>query len=746
MLSAFDSPFRLECTEDYPMRIIGTLSLAVLTAVGCSGAPPEARVSSTQQASITDFGYISEYGMGLTFSQITPSSNNGFNLQQVVGLTACDPTTLYAVQSTNYLLYFSKDSGQTWTHIQSNAPGSEIACDHGMLVSMDPYGRIYKASTMMTGQLDYHGGSTPWSLVYQSPTVDHIQGGDGNIYGVKLTSSGNQVFNSSTFAGTQGALSWSTSPIATIGAKIVTGTGVQQVTDPLAYPHRAIAVNPDGTLWMNDRLLANTNYWTELNTGSERFLTLTAAASNSYFGLEYKNGTIYLTRINMSETNCYDGVDNDADGRIDSEDPACMQTLANSYCNVNANGSYCYDRIFAKPSDLNVSLVTCSGGAASFQYGVCQHGFAGSDYLVNASSLDISEPSDAGHWCNVIWTADGTWDFAYTTARGGQPCNTLLWEKPGGTVVRAGIFSTSNANNVLVRCSNGGLSFGANGTAALNSAYNSVGHGNNSCIFNVSPAAMPVFQSPYPLSADQNGRGVNQLTHNEKWFPVSLTDAYGQATVNSLGVNRVGVNVGSNEHAYDIPTNEGTYLYAMADGVVTTNGSRSRDVSWDAGDGSPHQNELYVQYTIGTDPVYAETFVAYYAHLSRRFVVSGQTVHAGQLIGISGASGATGGFAHLCYRVFRLSNTNEHTAAHPDLGYHVNFAVDARYHDGTNHCDYNIADHFGWGDGNALDPWAYQGWDLSTSCGAVNNTSYPINGIGAFSVNLFEPGQSPRWQ
>lgn len=52
-----------------------------------------------------------------------------------------------------------------------------------------------------------------------------------------------------------------------------------------------------------------------------------------------------------------------------------------------------------------------------------------------------------------------------------------------------------------------------------------------------------------------------------------------------------------------------------------------------------------------------EVFDSIYAHFSRIDVVQGQTVQAGQQIGLSGTTGCTGG-PHLHFSVLRLTNTN----------------------------------------------------------------------------------------
>ncbi len=52
---------------------------------------------------------------------------------------------------------------------------------------------------------------------------------------------------------------------------------------------------------------------------------------------------------------------------------------------------------------------------------------------------------------------------------------------------------------------------------------------------------------------------------------------------------------GPREPAYDNPLDEGRPLYAPANGVVITNGSRVRDVSQFGCGGTPNQGEIYVK-------------------------------------------------------------------------------------------------------------------------------------------------------
>ena len=199
---------------------------------------------------------------------------------------------------------------------------------------------------------------------------------------------------------------------------------------------------------------------------------------------------------------------------------------------------------------------------------------------------------------------------------------------------------------------------------------------------------------------------------------------------------------------------EGTEVYAMFSGTVVNNGiavptnpdnykevigSRDRDIvaTGCRGACTPHQGEIYIQHYAGSDPVYREGFVSYYAHLRRRLVVDGQTVKAGQLIGFMGRSGAAGG-PHLHIGVFRTSNSNAHQVGNLQRGYHVNFQTTTSVVNpsGNNQSNFNAIDFFGWANGSAFDPSAYVDWNT--------DTGLQFLGKGAWSANLFKPNESPH--
>jgi len=86
--------------------------------------------------------------------------------------------------------------------------------------------------------------------------------------------------------------------------------------------------------------------------------------------------------------------------------------------------------------------------------------------------------------------------------------------------------------------------------------------------------------------------------------------------------------------------------------------------------------------------------------------------------------------------VFRTSNTNAHTAAAPEAGYHFDFQANTDPTD-TSTGGLNSIDPLGWANGNAFDPWAYLEWNIATSC--------PFTGKGTWSIALFKPGKAFRY-
>jgi hypothetical protein len=755
------------------------LILATLFGGGCLAGntnPEETSepVAVNHAPLISDFATIFQNGTLATFADITNTGAGALDLSSTVGLTACDVKALYAVTLTAgvYSLWFSNDSGQSWAKQTTAGLGPEIACDHSVLATLDGRKRLFAAPLSIDGSIG------TFALQTNTTTVDRIQGGDGSIYGVKLGSGGNQLFIASGRS-INAPLDWG-SAVATIGATLVTGTGATNTGSDgaMVFPftdwsRRAFALEANGTFSTNNTLLAGNNSWTSFNAGGERYSVLTAAAPNVLFGLETKGGVQHLTRISITETNCADGIDNDQNGLTDGEDSeggdaSCKQTLANAYCASHGPGTYCADRFqpatFLSQANQNASIVACQANSPAFIFpGVCKRNanvnITNADSLVQKSTHTNPEPAGTGHWCNVHWP-DGTWDFGWT---GATPCQTLKALKPNGTIVRAGLYSLSGVNQVHVGCNNGepGPAV-ASGTAPLQALYDAVGHTANACVFTVAPTALPVFSRMF-IDGDQlpPPRRANPFIHsyfhvhevNRPYIPdfsaqVSLAQFNNPgngSTATSMGIDINGRDVGGQrEAAYDLQLDEGRPLYAVGDGIVIPNGSRARDVTGvGGGGGSPNQGEIFVKYTVGPAGDYQEGFVVYYAHVRARNVVDGQTVKAGQILGYTGATGATSGIAHLHVTVARITNTNARVAGNPAFGYRLPFQANPPnigFDPYGANIIMNAMDPLGWKAPGGIDPWGYAYWNVVVPSMAAPSSGF--TGLGGWSIALFKNGEA----
>jgi hypothetical protein len=97
-------------------------------------------------------------------------------------------------------------------------------------------------------------------------------------------------------------------------------------------------------------------------------------------------------------------------------------------------------------------------------------------------------------YCSRTYPTHG-WTFDFT---GDNPCAT---GGSAGAVQRAGLYSTTGTNNVVVRCApNHVWYYSGPGTSPLQSAFDAAASTptNGDCIFSVSAAATPIFDLPYP--------------------------------------------------------------------------------------------------------------------------------------------------------------------------------------------------------------------------------------------------------
>jgi len=701
---------------------------------------------------------------------------------QTSRITSCGQGVLYATRPDGTLRVNVTGGVGAWDLVTGGTKGTRIACDRQHLYSLSSAGTLFHADTHTNGQLRVLNpkASTPnvWSSTGLSVPAgtDDIQGGMGNIYAL--------VFNETTKVGTlhssqlrnpsgtanQGTASSWVQLANNLGTKLATGAGSKagfaSITSSLPYRkrNRAFGANPDETLYYNDSLLYGTNSWTGFPNAGLTILSIAADDSNMMYALA-TDGALgkRLVRFSFTESNCTDGLDNDANGETDAEDANCRAKLATNWCGARSAGSkYCIDRI-QNTDGYSHALVTCTGpgNQPTIKAGLCTRGTVGNDSLT--ATRTNNAPSDAGQYCNVH-NADGTWDFEW---RGATPCTTLKHRHPGAKIVRAGLYSTQAENQILVKCSNGGVVQVANGTAAVATAYDSVGHTANRCVFTISPRQMRAFQAPFVTSAWKEkaygGRGYkvghifNHIAQCQETDPdcpcTALTCAMdltqfgnnesGSATIIDMRGHKIATSTDWHEsNSYDYDLDEGTPLKSLGYGTVIA--SRDRDLSNRQWNGTPYQSEIYVRYDIGSNTTYAESFIGYYAHVGVRSVVTGQTVKPGQLLGYSGTTGSSSG-PHLHFGLIRLSNTNGRrsgsVASGHAFGYRVPFTVMTTE---QSEIGFNSAaspgtvDPYGWRAPAGIDPKGYR-WNAAES--GYDN----VVGVGAWSPALFQTAEEPPY-
>lgn len=726
---------------------MGVAATAALAMTGCieDAGDETALLGEEAQGSFVTIGTTFSGGTKLVYDDVTGIT--GADLQNLLGITACDDKVLYAVENVGSgptatrWVTFSKDGGQSWRR-QALASSAEVACDHAQLLNLDSTGHVKAAVLRADGTMG------AWTSVSTPTTFDRLNGGDGTFYAVKNVSVGKDIYIASAKS-IKATLSFT--KIANFGGSQVTGVGTNvtgydnyNVGNTPAWPRRAFGVESNGTMITAPDLIAGTNTWTTVYTGNERYTALTAGSPNVLYGLQSKSGVKHLQRITISEDNCDDGVDNDRNGLKDGEDEACEARVGQAYCDAHGPGSYCADRYlpssFLTAGTQNPRMLLCtSSGPGYVLRGVCKRNansaITNDDALQSTNALRPPDPPNTARYCNMHWP-DGTWRLRWGIS---DPCGNLTAQRPGGTIVRAGLYSTTGANTVHAFCTDGwwgpaGSAGDAPIYAVYNSAYASNPGGANRCTFVISMTKLPLFDrffQPYHQAQNTNAR---PFIHNATAVNLAQFQpgAQGQGFVDRFGNKIVETSM---EPAYDHYISEGRPLYAAADGLVFPDGARFRDVSRFGCDGSSNQGEVYVKYSVGTDPTYAETFGVYYAHLRKLLVKPGQVVQRGQLLGWVGATGCTsGGFGHMHSGVFRLTNTNLHTASSSVAGYRVAFAPNDA-DTGTAFGSEMSIDPLGWANGNAFDPHALEArfQELPDQPGFI--------GSGGWSIDLFNTGE-----
>ena len=348
----------------------------------------------------------------------------------------------------------------------------------------------------------------------------------------------------------------------------------------------------------------------------------------------------------------------------------------------------------------------------------------------------IAVPSGYGRYCSIVYDA-GAWMFGATPGES-DPCTALRKEAPGGSIVRAGLWSEGGDNNVLARCDGTLIIYRGTGAKPIDEAYADI-QGKQNCIVTIAPTALPIFGLPYGKTTPQQANPSGDVStargfdYNEFNVPMSVAD-FGQTpaayNASAIWVDRLGRQrdyMGSDgkrrdgETAYDWPMPEGKPIVAVAEGEVV--GARWRNVA-SYGCGEDAQGEVYVYHQVGTG-VYAERFVSYYAHEKTIAVSVGQKVVRGQTLGTAGNTGCSGG-NHLHFGVHRttnLSGARSYAFALTDDGYGVNGQQ-------------GIIDPFGWAAPEHIDPLA---WMML----GQNDPRNVVKEPGAFSINLWISQKPP---
>jgi hypothetical protein len=673
-------------------RTIGAASVLAATLSGCA-PPDEDRAGQDPSVTMTTgelvTQQINDQVAGFRATVYLISNFNGINGwpdgtgTSTVRLAACDGfrrldtnrtagAQLYVATKTTSgtrRLYVANDgardygtgdpnvaTGTTWTEIPSGlaVPGTDqIGCDGMHLFALNPTTHnLYVAEISGGSQLRRSNGTFDvWSQLGTNFLFDDLQSGAGNLY---VIGPPNRTLytQDSTTSGT-----WKTFSGLPSNFVRVTGAGKASLATLAATagnkfsgrnpPNRAFAIQSDGTLRYNDKVLSSpaVNLWTALNFGAATFEDISASAPDVLWAITNSNGMRHLHEIRFTETNCTDGLDNDADSLTDGQDPDCRVSLASTYCAGVNDKVYCSSR-FTNSSDF---LVTCTNHAlvGSPVLGRCVQNSFGPDTMIG---INISEPSGTGRWCSAIYRPGNTWSVKTEVSPGvtnRDPCARIVATKPAGQTVEitgAGLYSLSGVNNVVGFCENGG---GAgwinmnriNGTAPIDDVVAAIA-GGPGCKLLVSPMDLPVLDLPYDKVAN------SQLGTSAGW----------------------GNNFDPAGHgAWDVGMPEGVPVLAVARGTVvgtgtlngvTYAGSQDEDLSAAGTIGGSHQNEIAILHNVqsGSSGRYRESFVSVYVHMRQRIVEPGQVVEKGQIIGYNGQTGQAGG-PHIHFGIVRLSNT-----------------------------------------------------------------------------------------
>jgi murein DD-endopeptidase MepM/ murein hydrolase activator NlpD len=318
----------------------------------------------------------------------------------------------------------------------------------------------------------------------------------------------------------------------------------------------------------------------------------------------------------------------------------------------------------------------------------------------------IPVPLGYGHYCSLTYPSGG-WAFDWKSASE-DPCADMLASSPGGTIARAGLWSTSGANNVVYACDTGVGLLKDYGPKALQAAFNDSA-GKKNCVFTVAPKSLPIFSHPFPSKSDV---GMTNGFDFARGFTVKDNSGVERNAVNYKGVNASGYD-GHDGFDWIMPT--GTKLVAMAPGRVLL--ARSRDVTHHCPqEDELMQKEVYVVHVVGSGK-YKEIFVAYYAHLDTMSVSTGDNVTTGTKLGTAGDTGCSEP-AHLHLTVSRFSNVA--------WSYRRGVGVPAT----EDYDKLSVIDPYSWSWSAkaGFDPWAWR----------------KMSDRGALSISLWKTGLAPK--
>jgi hypothetical protein len=268
-------------------------------------------------------------------------------------IAACSAGELYALNDDS-TLYYNSSSGDdnAWHYVNHPWAAREIACDGGLyptLFALNFDKALYQAPFYFSSGALYHG----WYWVGQPDHAEHIASGGGLIYALNddktvwTNSDGWNVVEGSDSNWIWRNTAW--------GADRVTGSNTP--TWWSSY-NRSFALNMDKSLWYNDNLLVSSSdaNWHPFPNAGLSFLEISAGAGNVLYGLTTNRD---LWKATVTEVDCYDGIDNNADGKIDAKDSACVNVYGAAFCATHPTGDYCYSRFSNNPG----YLAHCSGGA-----------------------------------------------------------------------------------------------------------------------------------------------------------------------------------------------------------------------------------------------------------------------------------------------------------------------------------------------------------------------------------------------